>query len=82
MLKSAIGQNGALTTHAFLVGVEVEGLAQVDHIMHKLVDALTFVEGIGNVEIEHLGAVELMSELGADDPEADLPTPLKGMNES
>lgn len=44
-----------VTTHGFLVGVELEASVKIDELMYKLVDSLSFVEGVGRVEAEHIG---------------------------
>lgn len=44
-----------VTTHGFLIGVELESHVAIDHLMHKLVDAISYVEGVGRVEAEHIG---------------------------
>lgn len=47
-----------VTTHGFLLGVELEDHVVIDHLMHKLVDAISYVEGVGRVEAEHIGEMD------------------------
>lgn len=44
-----------VTTHGFLVGVELEVGTSIDLIMNRMVDSISFVEGVGRVEAEHIG---------------------------
>lgn len=44
-----------LSTHGFLIGVEVEEGVSLDHLMNRMVDSLSFIEGVGRVEAEHIG---------------------------
>lgn len=44
-----------VTTHGFLVGVELEAHVNIDHLMNRIVDSLSFIEGVGRVESEHIG---------------------------
>lgn len=44
-----------VTTHGFLIGVELEDTVSIDHLMNKIVDSISYVEGVGRVEAEHIG---------------------------
>lgn len=61
MSEPGFSQNGKLATHGFIVAVEVGGEAiTIDALMDKLGDALRFVDGVGQVEIEHLGELDII----------------------
>ncbi len=48
-----------MKTYGFLVGVQVEGDPDLEHIVGKLADSLAFVENIGVVDVESLGEVDV-----------------------
>jgi hypothetical protein len=54
-------QKGDVVIHGFLLGVEVEenGPTSPEQIAARLADSLAFMEGIGKVDVEVLGKVEL-----------------------
>lgn len=58
MLKGTVGQASEVTVQGFLVAVELEEGTDVQMVMTKLADALTWVEGIGSIDIDHLGLVD------------------------
>lgn len=64
MLRQGIDRDTHLTSHGFLIGVEVAGDVSIDHIRGKLADALAWVEGVGKVEVEHLGAIDTYDSVG------------------
>ena len=52
-----------VTAHGFTVSVDVEDGAQpIEHITGKLAEALTWVEGVGNVEVTYIGEMDVMPE--------------------
>lgn len=65
MLTGGNHQAPPITTHGFLVGVELEGTVSIDHVMNRLVDSLAFIEGVGRVEAEHIG--EMTDEQSAEE---------------
>lgn len=50
--------------HGFLVGVEIEdeGHATPETVALRLAESLTFVEDIGEVDVEHLGKIQKYEE--------------------
>ena len=48
-----------LTVHGWLVGVEMEEGVAFNQLSLKLADALSFVEGVGQVSVEYLGEIEI-----------------------
>lgn len=63
MLKGNVNTISKLEINGFLIAVEVEkGVIEADAIGNKLADALTFMEGTGQVEVSHLGVMELVPE--------------------
>ena len=61
MLKDKTQPHGRLIEHGFLISVEIEerGRFTSEKVALKLADALAFCEGIGTVDVEELGAVEV-----------------------
>lgn len=56
-------QNGKdVQLHGFLVGVELEPGVDAIFISERLAGALTFIEGVGEVDTEHLGIIEVLDE--------------------
>lgn len=55
MLKGGNHQASPLITHGFLVGIEIEEGRSIDLVMNRMVDAVTYLDGIGRVEAEHIG---------------------------
>ena len=54
---------GTVTAHGFTVSVDVEDGAQpIEHIVGKLAEALTWVEGVGNVEVNYIGEMDVVPE--------------------
>ncbi len=60
MLQGGISQNGRLITQGFLVAVEVAEGVSVDRLLDKIADSLRFMEGTGNIEVEHLGELDVI----------------------
>lgn len=48
----------ATTTHGFILSVELTDGVSPEHVRLKLADALTWVEGIGDVDVDYLGEVD------------------------
>ena len=48
--------------HGFLVAVEAEPEVDPDSIGEKMVGALTWVEGVGKVDMNYLGDIEIIDE--------------------
>jgi hypothetical protein len=67
MLKATINDTLDISVEGFLIAAEVEKGTDIEAIGNKLADALTFMEGIGQIEVNHLGALELVDE---DHPDA------------
>ena len=58
MLKSIIGDSTEVTTHDFMVTVEVEPGVDLNAVAEKLAGALSFVEGVGDVTVSYLGEMD------------------------
>ena len=61
MLKDKTQPHGKLVEHGFLISVEIEerGRFNSEKVAVKLADSLAWCEGIGVVDVEELGAVEV-----------------------
>jgi hypothetical protein len=53
--------SGPVTTFAFLTAVEIEdgGSTSPEQVMARLQEGLTFMEGVGAVECENLGKLDM-----------------------
>lgn len=58
MLKGTVGTPNEVTMQGFLLAVEMEEGTNVEAVMNKLADALTWIEGVGAIDIDHLGMVD------------------------
>jgi hypothetical protein len=67
MLRSKIGEGGPLKTYGFLVGIEVEGDPDLEFLTVKLADSVKWVEGVGTVDVESLGEVDVYEQTVGDD---------------
>jgi len=54
-------RNAGKTEHfGFLISAEIEaGKATTELVLHKLADSLAWVEGIGEVDVECLGKIDV-----------------------
>lgn len=66
MLRDKVGEESKLKTHGFLLAVDTEEDVNVEHLAHKLGDALTWVEGVGNVDVNYLGEIEIVDDVPID----------------
>lgn len=48
--------------HAFLIAVELEDTTSPEDVSNKLAGSLTWVEGVGKVDVEHLGEITSYNE--------------------
>jgi len=55
MLRSKIGEGGQLKTYGFLVGVQIEGDPELEKLASRIADSITFVDGVGQIDVESLG---------------------------
>lgn len=76
MLTGNNHQGLPVSTHGFLVGVEIEEGTSIDHIMNRVVDSLSFIEGVGRVEAEHIGEMGDYKSLEEEVMDAILDVPL------
>jgi len=55
---------GPINLFGFLVGVEIEegGSTTPEQVTMRLADGLSWMEGIGKVEVENLGKIEVVDE--------------------
>lgn len=81
MLKGRIG-NGAVTTHGFLLGMEVDGPLDVDAVMEKLVENVLNIKHIGQIDVEYLGELDLIKEDGVEGEIEGIPQVKSGVRES
>ena len=52
-----------VTAHGFMISVDVEEGAQpIEYLTDRLAAALTFVEGVGNVDVSYIGKLDVMPE--------------------
>lgn len=79
MLQSGLNSSKALVTHGFVVAVEVEEGVDLDHLINKLSDSLRWVEGVGQVEIEHLGELDVIEGINVTIREGALPETVEDM---
>lgn len=77
MLKSTAGSPDTVTTHGFLLAVEMETSTDIEAVMNRLADGITMMEGVGSIDIEHLGAIDMFEEQGG----ADVVDPLTPVHE-
>lgn len=57
------GKEPKLHTYGFLIGVELEaGVLTAEQAALRLGDALSFVEGVGRVDVDCLGEIEAYEE--------------------
>lgn len=63
MLKNSFIQStDTLVTEGFMIAVEVEDGTSVGHMKNKLADALTWVEGVGKVDVDYMGRISVYNE--------------------
>ncbi len=63
MLKGNINKPDILEINGFLVAVEIsKDTITADEIANRLADSLSFMEGTGQIEVSHLGILELVPE--------------------
>ena len=56
MIQTDKTPNPKLVTHSFMVSVEfVAGETSPDAIGERLAESLQWIEGVGSVDVEHLG---------------------------
>ena len=48
------------TTHGFMIAVEIEDGTNIEHIADKLGEGIMWVEGVGAVDVHHLGEVDVI----------------------
>lgn len=65
MYKHRVGEPVVITGHGFLVHVEVAGNVPVADMQRKLAEALLFTEGVGPVDVDYMGEIEVLPEGGA-----------------
>ncbi len=58
------GKDNTIATYGFLIAVEVEadGPTTPEQVACRIADGLTFMEGIGKVDVEALGKIECFEE--------------------
>lgn len=54
--------NEPTTTHGFIVSVELTGRVSPEQVRLKLADALTWVEGLGDVDVDWIGEIDRYPE--------------------
>jgi hypothetical protein len=55
------GEEVPLETHGFLIAIECERGAKgpsIDTLINKLTDGVSFMEGVGAIEVTHMGQLE------------------------
>jgi len=57
------GKDSPLIMHGFLIGVQlVDDVITPEEVARKLADSLSWVEGIGEVDVESLGKIDVVNE--------------------
>jgi len=62
MLQSHVKKDGELKTHGYLIAVETQDDVNPDEITRKLADSLAWVEGVGTIDVEYLGEIDIADE--------------------
>ena len=62
MYKGTVKDTVTVKLHSWMVDVEVEDGTSLEAIAEKLAGALTYVEGVGYVEIEYMGELQAEPE--------------------
>jgi len=60
--RHRVDEDVTITGHGFIIHVEVEDGVSPESISEKLAGALTFVEGVGPVDVTYLGEIELVDD--------------------
>jgi len=60
LLRSNNGQADKLVVHGILVGIEVAPEINIETVINLVADTLMLTDGIGAVECEHLGEIEVL----------------------
>jgi len=50
--------------HGFLIGVELENDTDINAVMRAIGEALYTFMGVGTVDLEHLGKIDVIDEVG------------------
>lgn len=81
MLKGGTNHEAApLTTHGLLIGIEIEEGVNIEALMARMVDSISYMDGVGRVEAEHIGEVgdyKSLEEEVLDAITGDIATPTK-----
>jgi len=64
MLTGNTNKDDKLQVHGFLIGIEIEDGLDLERLMRKLGETLNWYPGVGTVDIEHLGKIEVIDDSG------------------
>lgn len=63
MLSNKVNKSEKLDVHGFLIGCEVEDGLDLDRLMKKIGETLNWYPGVGSVDIEHLGKIDVIEDV-------------------
>jgi hypothetical protein len=64
MLSAKVGPSDKLKIHGLLIGVEVEDGVDIEKVMKAVGDTLYMFLGVGEIDIDHLGEIETIDDVG------------------
>ena len=62
MLQTKFGPTTQLKTYGFLLAVKAQEGVNLKYVKERLAGSITFVEGVGKVEVELLGEIDCYDE--------------------
>lgn len=62
MFRAGVDRDSRITTHGFLIAVEIADDVSLTYVTEKLADATSWIEGVGKSEVDHLGPIEVIEE--------------------
>lgn len=63
LLSNKTSKSEKLDVHGFLIGCEVEDGLDLDRLMKKIGETLNWYPGVGSVDIEHLGKIDVIEDV-------------------
>ena len=58
MLQSKFGPTDTVKTYGFLLAVKAQEGVNLEYVSERLTGSITYIEGVGKVEIESLGEID------------------------
>ena len=62
MLKTKAQGGQPTKWYGFLAAVEMEPGVDIEHVKHKLLEGVRFIEGVGKTEVEAMGVIDCYEE--------------------